>query len=181
MRWWLVFSPLSLQAAIEVNGLIILCFKHFFQIFSLTTGTANECLVSKRTRGTCNMPAGPPWLLALVMAMTVAGTRKWKGYMGPVALRASFYLLLNWHCMSWIWDIKKLSQQILYECWTKGLDEAILKDNFFPFTRVYLKATHFKALYCGYFLIPLFVVEKDILKYIRYLVNFSKCPIIGER
>ena len=64
-----------------------------------------------------------------------------------------------------ILDIKKLSQQILYECWTKGLDEAILKDNFFPFTRVYLKATHFKALYCGYFLIPLFVVEKDILKY----------------
>ena len=30
-----------------------------------------------------------------------------------------------------ILDMKELSQQILYECWTKGLDEAILKDNVF--------------------------------------------------
>lgn len=31
-----------------------------------------------------------------------------------------------------------------------------------PFTRIYLKATHLTALYCGYLLIPLFEVEQDL-------------------
>lgn len=53
-----IFLPPNLQAAKEVNRLIILYFKHFFQIFSSTTGTANECLLSKQTRGTFSMPCG---------------------------------------------------------------------------------------------------------------------------
>lgn len=51
---------------------------------------------------------------------------------------------------------------MLHKCWTKGLGEITSEDRVLqsvPFTRM---TTHLKALYCGYLLIPLFVVEQDL-------------------